>query len=83
MMICLNICGNDVLNWKVDCDDYLPDNKGIFYSNNKNIAISMSEDTELGAGRERICVLPKDKYRQYHGVCSCAKSWTDTIAVTR
>lgn len=84
MRICMNICGNDVLDWKVDCDDYLPDAKGIRDGGGeRNRIVNEGSQTELGSGKERIAVLPKDKYRVFSGVCSCEKSWSDTIAVTK
>lgn len=84
MRICLNICGNDILDWKVGCDDCLPDNNGIRNGNpERDEIVADGTQVELSAGKERICVLPKDKYRVFNGACSCVKSWTDTIAVTR
>lgn len=80
MRISVSLCGESVIDWKVDCADYLPDNKG--YIKSMDFA-GFDEDLQLGLGKERVCVLPKDKYRVFSGVCSCRESWADTIAVTR
>lgn len=78
MRISVSLCGESAIDWKVDCSDYLPDNLGyteyyVFYEH----------DLALGSGKERICVLPKGRYKVFSGVCSCRESWADTIAVTR
>lgn len=78
MRIAVSLCGESVIDWKVDCANYLPDEKGYRQNN-----ITYEGDIKLGLGKERICVLPKDKYRVFSGVCSCRESWSDTIAVTR
>ena len=77
MRIAVSLCGESVIDWKVDCADYLPDRKGY-----KTNVVTYEEDLKLGLGKERVCVLPKDKYRVFSGVCSCRESWADTIAVT-
>lgn len=78
MRIAVSLCGESVIDWKVDCADCLPDGKGL-YSN----WFAWENDLEPGLGSERVVVLPKDKYRVFSGVCSCRESWADTVTVTR
>ena len=78
MRIAVSLCGESVIDWKVDCADYLPDRKGY-----RPYWVTYEGDIKLGLGKERVCVLPKDRYRVFSGVCSCRESWADTIAVTR
>lgn len=74
MRISVSLCGESVIDWKVDCDNYLPDNM--------QSEIARSYD-DISYGKERVCVLPADEYKHFHGVGSWLKSWADTIAVTR
>lgn len=78
MRIAVSLCGESVIDWKVDCADSLPDGKGF-----DSDSFMWKNDLEPGLGSERVVVLPKDKYRVFSGVCSCRESWSDTIAVTR
>jgi len=78
MRINISLFGENIIDWKVDCTDYLPDRKGY-----ETDTVTFEEDLKLGLGKEMVCVLPKDKYRVFSGVCSCRKSWADTIAVTK
>lgn len=78
MRISVSLCGESIVDWKVDCADYLPDNLGF-----AEYYVFYEHDLALGSGKERICVLPKDRYRVFSGVCSCRESWSDTIAVTK
>lgn len=79
----VSLCGESVIDWKVDCDNYLPDSNSVFNLEEYLELLFTKDSVILDGGKEIICVLPKDKYRVYHGVCSCAKNWADTIAVTK
>lgn len=89
MRISVSLCGEKIIDWKVDCDNSLPDGRGKMQMSHagsgidENILPYYYDSKEIGYGKERICVLPKDKYRLYNGAGSWQKSWTDTIAVTR
>lgn len=73
MRISVDLYGEKVVDWKVDCDNYLPDNMQ---------KVDGFKDSEVSYGKERVCVLPKDEYKHFHGVGSWMRSWTGTIAVT-
>lgn len=76
MRINVDLCGEKLIDWKVDCDNYLPNNEQHFWTN-------IPFDGETGFGKERILALDKKVYAYYDEVGSWVRNWTDTIAVTR